>query len=388
VRAGADLVSCAIYPIALTLHRVSGEALATSLAGLGQDAGVDVDALWRASELVDEYLGDEPVTPVAPRVAVRAAEHRVPPGLVAALDTHLRAQAAGDRLDEVLDELLRVRGEVGWPPLAAPIGQILGSQALLNVLSAARYQTMIDELRALVAGRYGSPPGSIDPTVRRAAELLADGVPEAEPVDLELLSEEAEGLAASDEELLLLALFGDEARPLLEAIRGRHAGDDSLAASGVDQARAERIREVVRIVQESGVGEITIEENGMRVSVRRTSDPIEPVLASAEGLTAATEADETWPEPQSGDGIVRIEAPMVGTFYRASQPGAPPFVEEGDAVGPGQTLCILEAMKLMNEVKADVEAVVRAIHVGNAEPVEFGQLLFELEPINGRPLGL
>jgi oxaloacetate decarboxylase (Na+ extruding) subunit alpha len=388
VRAGADLVSCAIYPIALTLHRVSGEALATSLAGLGQDAGVDVEALWRASEQVDEHLGDEPVTPVAPRVAVRAAEHRVPPGLVAALDAHLRAQAAGDRLDEVLDELLRVREEVGWPPLAAPIGQILGSQALLNVLSAARYQTMVDELRALVAGRYGSPPGSIDPTVRRAAELLADGVPEAEPVDLELLSKEADGLAASDEELLLLALFGDEARPLLEAIRGRHSGDDSLAASGVDQARAERIREVVRIVQESGVGEITIEENGMRVSVRRTPDPIEPVLASAAGGDAAAEGDETWPEPQSGDGIVRIEAPMVGTFYRAPQPGAPPFVEEGDAVGPGQTLCILEAMKLMNEVKADVEAVVRAIHVGNAEPVEFGQLLFELEPINGRPLGL
>src|SRR5439155_159126 len=149
VRAGADLVSCALYPIALTLHRVSGEALATSLAGLGQDAGVDADALWRASELVDEHLGDEPVTPVAPRIAVRAAEHRVPPGLVAALDIHLRAQAAGDRLDEVLDELLRVREEVGWPPLAAPIGQILGSQALLNVLSATRYQTMIDELRAL-----------------------------------------------------------------------------------------------------------------------------------------------------------------------------------------------------------------------------------------------
>jgi oxaloacetate decarboxylase (Na+ extruding) subunit alpha len=247
---------------------------------------------------------------------------------------------------------------------------------------------MVAAPRALVAGRYGSPPGSIDPTVRRAAELLADGVPEAEPVDLELLSREADGLAASDEELLLLALFGDEARPLLEAIRGRHSGDDSLAASGVDQARAERIREVVRIVQESGVGEITIEENGMRVSVRRTPDPIEPVLASAAGEDAATEGDEAWPEPQSGDGIVRIEAPMVGTFYRAPQPGAPPFVEEGDAVGPGQTLCILEAMKLMNEVKADVEAVVRAIHVGNAEPVEFGQLLFELEPINGRPLGL
>ena len=387
VRAGADLVSCAVYPIALTLHRVSGEALATSLAGLGQDAGVDTDALWRASELVDEHLGDEPVTPVAPRVAVRAAEHRIPPGLVAALDVHLRAQGAGDRLDDVLDELLRVREEVGWPPLAAPIGQILGSQALLNVLSGTRYQTMIDELRGLVAGRYGSPPGTIDAAVRRASELQADGAPEPEPIDVQRVSAEAEGLAASDEELLLLALFGDEARPLLEAIRGRFSGGDSLAASGVDQARAERIREVVRIVQESGVGEITIEEGGMRVSVRRTPDPIEPVLAAA-GAAADETEPELPPQPEAGDGMVRIESPMVGTFYRAPQPGAPPFVEEGDAVAPGQTLCILEAMKLMNEVKADQEAVVRAIHVGNAEPVEYGQLLFELEPINGRPLGL
>src|ERR671932_2003383 len=72
VRAGADLVSCAVYPIALTLHRVSGEGVATALAGLGQDAGVDVEALWRASELVDAHIGDEPVTPVAPRLAVRA----------------------------------------------------------------------------------------------------------------------------------------------------------------------------------------------------------------------------------------------------------------------------------------------------------------------------
>jgi acetyl-CoA carboxylase biotin carboxyl carrier protein len=77
---------------------------------------------------------------------------------------------------------------------------------------------------------------------------------------------------------------------------------------------------------------------------------------------------------------------MVGTFYRASQPGMPPFVEEGQPVGAGQTLCILEAMKLMNEVKADVEGIVRAIHVENASPVEFGQLLFELEPVTGRPL--
>jgi acetyl-CoA carboxylase biotin carboxyl carrier protein len=87
-------------------------------------------------------------------------------------------------------------------------------------------------------------------------------------------------------------------------------------------------------------------------------------------------------------GLVRVESPMVGTFYASPQPGAPAFVQEGDAVGPGQTLCILEAMKLMNEVKAELEAVVRKVHVANADAVEYGQLLFELEPLNGRPAGL
>ena len=383
-RGGADLIACAVYPVALTIHRVSGEAIARALAGFGLDTGVDVDALWQASELVDEHIGDEPVTPLAPRIAVRAAEHRLPPGLVAALETHLRAHAAGDRLDEVLDELARIREEVGWPPLAAPIGQILGSQALLHVLSAARYQTVVDELKRLIEGRFGSPPGPIDPSVSRAVELVSGGpAPEEEPVDLEQLRVEAKELASSEEELLLLALFGDEAEPLLQTIRGRSQRDESLTAGGIDQTRAERIREIVRIVQESGVGEVTIEDSGMRVSVRRTPEALEPRLAAS---AAEQEASERGPSASpASNGNLRIEAPMVGVFYRAPQPGAPPFVEEGDTVAPGQTLCILEAMKLMNEIKTDAAGIVRAIHVRNAEPVEFGQLLFELEPVSSVP---
>jgi len=386
-RGGADLIACAVYPVALTIHRVSGEAIARALAGFGLDTGVDVDALWQASELVDEHIGDEPVTPLAPRIAVRAAEHRLPPGLVAALETHLRAHAAGDRLDEVLDELARIREEVGWPPLAAPIGQILGSQALLHVLSATRYQSVIDELRGLIEGRFGSPPGPIDPAVRRAVELVSAGAEpeEEEPLDLDDVREQSEGLAASEEELILLALFGEEAEPLLASIRGRAQRDESLAAGGVDQRQAERIREIVRIVQESGVGEVTIEESGMRVSVRRTPEPLEARLAASAAEQSDMAEPELPPRPET-DGFVRVEAPMVGVFYRAPQPGAPPFVEEGDAVAPGQTLCILEAMKLMNEIKADVAGVVRQIHVGNAEPVEFGQLLFELEPVTAPPV--
>jgi pyruvate/oxaloacetate carboxyltransferase len=161
----------------------------------------------------------------------------------------------------VLEELARIREEVGWPPLAAPIGQILGSQALLHVLSAARYQTVVDQLQALLEGRYGSPPGPIDAAVKRAVGLVTEGAPDEEPPpELDTIKAEAQGLASSEEELLLLALFGEEAEPLLESIRGRAGGDETLATGGVDQARAERIREIVRIVQESGVGEVTIEE--------------------------------------------------------------------------------------------------------------------------------
>ena len=381
-RAGADHIACAVYPVALALHRVSGEGLAESLAGLSSDSGVDVDTLWRASELVDDHIGDEPVTPLAPRIAVRAAKHRLPASLVAALDTHLRAHGAGDRIDEVLEELARIRSEAGWPPLAAPVGQILASQALVHVLSASRYQTLVDELGELLVGHYGSPPGDVDPTARRAVELLGvvgESVPE---LDLEELRERSRELASSEEDLLLLALFGEEAEPLLQAIRSRGSREESLVAGSVDQARAERIREIVRIVQESGVSEITIEEGGTRVSVRRTEDMAPSVPA---GVTLSEGEPTPTPAPET-DGLVRVEAPMVGTFYRAAEPGAPPFVEEGDIVEIGQTLCILEAMKLMNEIKAEVEGTVRIIHVGNAEPVEYGQLLFELEPVGPQPV--
>src|SRR5436305_14717777 len=104
-RAGAQLIACAIFPLALTLHRVSGEALSEALSGMGLDPGVDVAALWEASDLVDEHIGDEPVAPLAPRIAVRAAQHDVPAGLVAGLDATLRAQGAGDRPDAGLEEL-------------------------------------------------------------------------------------------------------------------------------------------------------------------------------------------------------------------------------------------------------------------------------------------
>ena len=380
IEAGADLVATAVYPLALTLHRVSGESLAESLEGLGHATGVDTARLWEASDVIDEYIGDEPVAPLAPRIAVRAAEYDLPAGLVAALDVHLRANAASDRLLEVLEEVGRVRAEAGWPPLAAPIGQILASQALLHVLEARRYGTVIDEFRALIQGGYGVTPEPIDPTVERAVELLAPRAALAdEPPTADDVRERSEGLAASEEELVLLAMFGTDAEELLRRIRARHSREAALIAEDANAERAGRIRELVKIVQESGVGEIEIEDEGMRVSVRRADEPT--LGGTSFSAQPETESAAVALESPSADGIVRVESPMVGVFYRAPSPGAPTFVDVGDTIVPGQTLCLLEAMKLFNELKAEVAGMVRAIHVENAEPVEFGQLLFEIEPV-------
>jgi oxaloacetate decarboxylase (Na+ extruding) subunit alpha len=383
-RVGADLVATAVYPLALALHRIPGESLVDMLHGLGRDTGVSTDPLWEAADAIDEHIGDEPVAPVAPRIAVRAAEHDLPAGLVAALDVHLRAHSAGDRLLDTLAEVGRIRAEAGWPPLAAPIGQILASQALLNILSARRYGTVLDEFRLLVEGVYGETPAPIEPAVERAVALLSGGTPalEEDPPSAQDVLDAAEGLASSEEDLVLLAMFGEEAQTLLQTIRQRHSRESSLLLGDVDETRAERIRELVKIVQESGVGEIEIEDEGMRVSVRR-ADELQVVAAPLASIPEGME--EPLPARRASDAI-RVESPMVGVFYRASQPGAPAFVEVGDVVTSGQTLCVLEAMKLFNELKAEQDGRIRAVHVDNGQPVEFGQLLFELEQLDSPPI--
>ena len=342
---------------------------------------VDSRAASEATDLVDEHIGDELVTPLVPRIAVLAARHDLPASVVAGIDHSLRSEGAADRLDEVLEELDRIRAETGWPPLASPIGQVLATQAIINVLSASRYLVVVDEVRSLVAGAFGSPPAPIDPALERVVQLTADPDSEEDVTPpLDEVRERAGDVATSEEELLLLGLFGEDAERLLRGIRGRGRRDDDRPAVG--ENREQRVREIVRVVEESGIGEITIEEDGMRISVRSTPDL--PVGAPGEAPLALPEPEQPAATAVSGT-LVRVESPMVGTFYRAGQPGAPPFVEVGDVVAPGQTLCILEAMKLMNEVKADVEGVVRSVHAENAQPVEFGQLLFELEPLVGRP---
>ena len=163
----------------------------------------------------------------------------------------------------------------------------------------------------------------------------------------------------------------------------------------------DEIKELIQVVKDSGVAELEVQRGDNRVWIKRAAgmtqeivvpaDSAAPVVfapaapaASAPGPQAASA-----PAPAAGDqpidvtsdpSLVLVKSPIVGTFYEASAPAAPPFVKVGDTIQPGQILCIIESMKLMNEIEAEVSGVVVAKLVDNAGPVEYGQALFAVRP--------
>jgi oxaloacetate decarboxylase alpha subunit len=379
-RHGTEPIATAVLPVAFSLHRVAAEVLCDALTGLGLDHGVDQERLWAASRFIDEHVTSQmPAAPIPPRITLRTAQNRLPVGLVSELDARLRMLGSPDRLDEVLEEFKQVRMDTGMPPLAQPVGGILAGQSVRHVLSARRWAEVSDDMREYLSGVYGRPPQEIAPE----AAVHAGPLPPQEPVpDIDELR--AEGLAASEEDLLLLALFGDDAFRLLTTLRGRGDREES-ARDGLERSQAERIRELIEMMKGSDVGELTIEDGSVRITVRKQEER----SATAQSATPAATAPAAGPlgAPNGGEPVgasvsttVKIESPMVGTFYRSSSPTADPFVQEGDSVEVGQTLCVLEAMKLFNEFKSEHSGVIRTILVNNAEPVEYGQPLFELEP--------
>jgi oxaloacetate decarboxylase (Na+ extruding) subunit alpha len=376
-RAGADPIATASYPVAMLTTRPAAELLGQALSGLGFDAGIDRAKAWEAAREIEAALGDaaSSAPPVSPHVALRAALATVPIGVVAGIERSLRAAGAEERLDEVLDELLLVRAESGYPPPASPVGRILAGQAIRHVLHARRWTEVDGDMRSLLLGEWGHAPAPVDPVARAAAER-APASTAAEP-SLEDAREEAGSLAASEEDLCLVAVFGDRALPLLQRLRGREAdiGDEE----SLDDDEARRVRRLVRLLEESDAGELTVEEDGVRITVRRReSGPSQaaPLLAAPVAAAPAPPAPVSPPSD-----VVLVESPMVGNFYRSSSPDKDPFVEVGDRVEVGQTLCILEAMKLFNEFKSDHAGTVRKVLVDDAQPVEFGQPLFELAPL-------
>jgi acetyl-CoA carboxylase biotin carboxyl carrier protein len=145
----------------------------------------------------------------------------------------------------------------------------------------------------------------------------------------------------------------------------------------------EEIKELLRIFNESGVGELELQRGENRLRIRRAGTQQEYVVApptppAAAGPPARPSAPPKAPEAESGQ--VLVKSPIVGTYYDAPAPGAAPFVRVGDPVEPGQVLCIIESMKLMNEIEAEVAGAIAAKLVENGHPVEYGEALFSIRP--------
>ena len=136
----------------------------------------------------------------------------------------------------------------------------------------------------------------------------------------------------------------------------------------------DEIRELVQLVVESGIAELEVERGGDRVRIRRTLES----PAAAPGATVVAEATQPVAAPTSNDHIQK--SPIVGTFFESPKPGDPPFVNVGDAVEVGRILCIIESMKLMNEIESEVAGTVVSKLVENGRPVEYGQALFAIRP--------
>jgi len=147
------------------------------------------------------------------------------------------------------------------------------------------------------------------------------------------------------------------------------------------------IKEMINLMNENSLAELEVEKDGMRIRLKKTASgfdasqlpvayPAQAVAASGINLSGAVQ-----PEEKIVIKTVEIKSPMVGTFYRAPNPEAPPYVEVGQTIEPGQVICIIEAMKLMNEIKSEIKGKILEILVDNAEPVEFGQSLFLIDPL-------
>ncbi|MBG9377078.1 acetyl-CoA carboxylase biotin carboxyl carrier protein [Panacibacter sp. DH6] len=156
-----------------------------------------------------------------------------------------------------------------------------------------------------------------------------------------------------------------------------------------------QIQELIKIINKSNIGELSIEEKDFKITIKQKEDAVQTVVAAPApvyaqapvAMSAAQPASSapaasaaTTPAAPKADNLITIKSPMIGTFYRKSSPDKPSFVEVGDEVAPGKTVCIIEAMKLFNEIESEVSGKVVKVLVDDASPVEYDQPLFLVEP--------
>jgi oxaloacetate decarboxylase alpha subunit len=428
--AGVDIIDTATAPLSFSTSQPAGETLAAAFRGTERDPELDMEAMEAVEKHFEKAEAGRCIegNKVVDSMVIT---HQIPGGMASNLLNQLREQKAEDRLAEVLAEVPRVREDLGYPPLVTPTSQIVGVQAVMNVLAGERYKMIPNEVRDYVRGFYGRSPAPVREAV--GSKILGKEKPikgrpadRLDPLMPKVRKELAKDLVEKEEDYVSYALFPEVAlkffqwRKNPEAAKPEPAKPKPAAKKApVESAPAPppnpeqigvwTVRELIELLSHHQVTELEWEHKKDKIRIRRgggqptapsTEAPTAPVppasIPSPAPVTprpepaAETESEPTQPPPApaakeqpapAGGANEEVPSPMVGTFFARARPDAPAFVEEGDAVEPGQTLCIVEAMKLMNEIQAEKKCRVVQILVSDGESVEYGQPLMLVEPL-------
>lgn len=238
VEAGVDVIDTAISPLALGTSHPATESMVAALQGTEYDTGLDLVKLNEVRDyfntLRQKYLSNGLLDPKMLGVDANTLLYQVPGGMLSNLVSQLKQAGKSDQLEEVLKEVPRVRADAGFPPLVTPSSQIVGTQAVFNVIMGERYKTVTKEFKGLVKGEYGKTPEPIDPDFRK--KIIGDENPiECRPADLlkpelETLKKECEQWIEQEEDVLSYAMFGQVATKFFEKRKDKKLGIDSIHA--------------------------------------------------------------------------------------------------------------------------------------------------------------
>lgn len=355
--AGADIIDTAFSALAWGTSQPPTESVAAAFKDTPFDTGYDLQLLWEIGEEVAEVTAKYRLlfTAEATRVNINALLHQIPGGMLSNLVSQLREQKALDRLKDVMEEIPRVRADMGYPPLVTPTSQIVGIQAVLNVLSGGRYKQVSGEVRDYMLGKYGRPPAPINEEVRKAIignEKPLDTRPaEKMPAELGKLSEEANklGIIKKEEDLITYALYPQVATKFL---------------------RGELREESIPTADEPAKASAPVAVSPMEFAIDVDGE-VFTVKVSPVGGKQITEAQKAKPKETPKGAIV---APMQGMVLTVK-------VKPGDKVVEGDVILIIEAMKMRNDVRSLFNGVVKEVLTHDGEVVSGGDILVVIDTI-------
>ncbi|MCM5703594.1 sodium-extruding oxaloacetate decarboxylase subunit alpha [Larsenimonas salina] len=380
IEAGCRHVDTCISAFAGGTSHPATESLVAALKGTEFDTGLDLEALKDVGDYFREvrkkYAGFESEFT---REDISVQINQVPGGMMSNLASQMKEQNALSRIREVFDEIPKVRQDLGYPPLVTPTSQIVGTQAVMNVLSGERYKTITNEVKRYLQGGYGKSPAGVDQALLKQAIGNAD-VEEGRPADqlspeMERLKSTIGDLAKSEEDVLTYAMFPDMAETFL-----REREDGTLTPEAIPEAESGN-----RPVSEGVPTEFVIDVHGESYEVQITGvgsaqGSKRRVYLTLDGMPEEVvfDAKDTFVGGTTDSGRARASA---AGHVTTSMPGniVDVLVSEGDEVKEGQAVLITEAMKMETEIQARVSGTVRAIHVAKGDRVTPGEVLIEIE---------